>query len=166
MPRLIAGVLAGLGVGLLAGSALDTPAVEYGGVVLLVAGLVVAVGLGRRDRASATGAGRATGRAGTTDEAGTMRRGTALPKSADRAGTADVGDAAAEDGLPNVAGLGDRVGQILRLAEEQAADHRAEARRLVADARAEARRIVDGAHHEATAILDQAHRASGDPTAP
>ncbi|MFC4070417.1 hypothetical protein [Actinoplanes subglobosus] len=46
---------------------------------------------------------------------------------------------------PTLAGLGNRVEDILRLAEEQAADHRAEAKRdadaIIAAAHAEAQRI-------------------------
>ena len=50
---------------------------------------------------------------------------------------------------PAGSGLGGRVEQVLRLAEEQAEDHRSEARReaerIVAEARAEAARIRDAA---------------------
>jgi hypothetical protein len=58
-----------------------------------------------------------------------------------------IGDASAPD-RPALAGLGTRVEQILRIAEEQADDHRAEARReadaIIAAAHAEARRIHPG----------------------
>jgi len=50
---------------------------------------------------------------------------------------------------PTLTGLSTRVEQILRLAEEQAADHRAEARR-------EAEEIVAAARLEAKGILDRA----------
>lgn len=56
-------------------------------------------------------------------------------------------------GRPTLQGLGDRVEQILRLAEEQANDRRAmakrEAERIVADARAEARAITESAGEQA-----------------
>jgi hypothetical protein len=52
------------------------------------------------------------------------------------------------EGEPKVSGLGDRVHDILRLAEDQARDHRAEAEReaaaIIAEARAEAARIREG----------------------
>ncbi|WP_370461773.1 DivIVA domain-containing protein [Micromonospora sp. WP24] len=51
---------------------------------------------------------------------------------------------------PTLSGLGTRVEQILELAERQADDHRAEARR-------EAERIVTAARHEAETILNRAH---------
>ncbi|MGC5054615.1 DivIVA domain-containing protein [Micromonospora sp. DT48] len=51
---------------------------------------------------------------------------------------------------PTLSGLGTRVEQILKLAEEQADDHRSEAR-------LEAERIVTAARREAEAILNQAH---------
>ena len=51
---------------------------------------------------------------------------------------------------PRLDGLGDRVQQILRLAEEQAEENRAEARRVLEEARSEARRIVDGARTDPT----------------
>ena len=52
------------------------------------------------------------------------------------------------DGEPKLSGLGDRVHGILRLAEDQARDHLAEAEReaaaIIAKARAEAARIHEG----------------------
>lgn len=63
-------------------------------------------------------------------------------------GRGAAGPATAPDPKPALAGLGDRVSGILALAEQQAADHRAEARRdaerIVADAHAEADRIRNG----------------------
>jgi hypothetical protein len=54
---------------------------------------------------------------------------------------------------PTLSGLGTRVEQIIRLAEEQADDHRAtaerEAERLLSEARSAARLIVDRAHADA-----------------
>ncbi|WP_173061436.1 hypothetical protein [Phytohabitans houttuyneae] len=59
---------------------------------------------------------------------------------------------------PTLSGLGTRVEQVLELAEEQAADHRAEARR-------EAEEIVTTARREAEAIVNRAReQAAGDPT--
>jgi predicted lipid-binding transport protein (Tim44 family) len=52
---------------------------------------------------------------------------------------------AEEAGKPTVAGLGTRVDQIIRMAEQQAADHKrtaeAEAGRIIGEARAEADRL-------------------------
>ncbi|MEV1156793.1 hypothetical protein AB0J27_15495 [Micromonospora chokoriensis] len=57
---------------------------------------------------------------------------------------------------PTLSGLGTRVEQILKLAENQANDHRAEAKReceqLVAAARQEAETIVSRAHDQAAGI--------------
>jgi len=54
---------------------------------------------------------------------------------------------------PDLAGLGSRVEQVLRLAEEQANVHRAdakrEAERVVADARAKAQAIIEKAQRQA-----------------
>jgi len=54
---------------------------------------------------------------------------------------------------PDLVGLGSRVEQVLRLAEEQAGVHRAEAKgeaeRIVADARAKAQAIIDKAQKQA-----------------
>ena|SRR5690242_4919892 len=54
---------------------------------------------------------------------------------------------------PDLAGLGSRVEQVLRLAEEQANVHRAdakrEAERIVADARAKAQAIIEKAEKQA-----------------
>ncbi|RIV41405.1 hypothetical protein D2L64_01510 [Micromonospora radicis] len=61
----------------------------------------------------------------------------------------------ADDG-PTLAGLGTRVEQILQMAEEQAADHRNEAKR-------ESEGILAAARAEADAILAQA-RAQADRT--
>ncbi|GIF41531.1 hypothetical protein BC793_111108 [Actinoplanes xinjiangensis] len=68
----------------------------------------------------------------------------AVAGSLTRGGGDLIEDAGAPD-RPALSGLGTRVEQILRLAEEQAEDHRAEARReadgIIAAAHAEARRI-------------------------
>jgi hypothetical protein len=62
--------------------------------------------------------------------------------------TGDLIEDASGADRPTLAGLGTRVEQILRIAEEQADDHRAEARReadaIIAAAHAEARRIHPG----------------------
>jgi len=54
---------------------------------------------------------------------------------------------------PDLVGLGSRVEQVLRLAEEQASVHRAEAKReaerIVADARAKAQAIIKKAQRQA-----------------
>ena len=50
---------------------------------------------------------------------------------------------------PDLVGLGSRVEQVLRLAEEQAGVHRAEAERIVADARAKAQAIIKKAQRQA-----------------
>jgi vacuolar-type H+-ATPase subunit H len=59
---------------------------------------------------------------------------------------------------PTLPELGTRVEQILRLAEQQAEDHRAEARReaerIVAAARQEAEEILAAARREARQITD------------
>ena len=61
-----------------------------------------------------------------------------------------------ENSRPTLSGLGTRVEQILRLAEEQANDHRGEAKReaegIVSAARLEAREITDKARAEAAAM--------------
>jgi len=60
-----------------------------------------------------------------------------------------------ENSRPTLSGLGTRVEQILRLAEEQANDHRSEAKResegILSAARLEAREITDKARAEAAA---------------
>ncbi len=62
---------------------------------------------------------------------------------------------------PSLAGLGTQVEQILRIAEEQAEDHRAEGRRkaerLVSEARAEADAILAKAHAEAAKLGGSGH---------
>jgi hypothetical protein len=69
------------------------------------------------------------------------------------------------DERPGLAGLGTRVEQILRLAEEQADGHRATAERTLAEARAEADRILERARSEAaglTAGPPEADRSRAD----
>src|SRR2546430_17085642 len=61
-----------------------------------------------------------------------------------------------ENSRPTLSGLGTRVEQILRLAEEQANDHRGEAKReaegIVSAARLEAREITDEGRAQARAM--------------
>src|SRR5579859_18626 len=69
-----------------------------------------------------------------------------------------------ENSRPTLSGLGTRVEQILRLAEEQANDHRGEAKReaegIVSASRLEAREITDKARAEAAAMKATAERRS------
>jgi hypothetical protein len=68
------------------------------------------------------------------------------------------------DEPPGLEHLGTRVERILRLAEEQAEDHKAEAEReaarIVAEAEREAARIVAEARAQAAAIRDGSHTES------
>ncbi|RQX54763.1 cell division protein DivIVA, partial [Micromonospora chalcea] len=70
-----------------------------------------------------------------------------------------------ENSRPTLSGLGTRVEQILRLAEEQANDHRNEAKResegILSAARLEAREITDKARAEAAAMKATAEREAG-----
>lgn len=83
--------------------------------------------------------------------------------------TAAGGEAAvpSTDERPTLAGLGTRVEQIIRLAEEQADDHRAtaerEAERLLSEARSAARLIVDRARAEAARSTETANPSTGRP---
>src|SRR5437764_11959943 len=67
-----------------------------------------------------------------------------------------------ENSRPTLSGLGTRVEQILRLAEEQANDHRGEAKReaegIVSAARLEGREITDEARAAAAAVTATAVR--------
>src|SRR5215510_7460708 len=64
----------------------------------------------------------------------------------------DQSKALEEQGRPTLSGLGTRVEQILRLAEEQANEHRGESKRdsegIISGARLEAREITDKARAE------------------
>src|SRR3954452_14543870 len=70
-----------------------------------------------------------------------------------------------ENNRPTLSGLGTRVGQILRLAEEQANDQRGEAKResegILSAARLEARQIPDTGRAEAAAMKATAEREAG-----
>ena len=67
-----------------------------------------------------------------------------------------------ESSRPTLSGLGTRVEQILRLAEEQANEHRGESKRdsegIISAARLEAREITDKARAEAAAMKASAER--------
>ncbi|MER7003960.1 cell division protein DivIVA, partial [Dactylosporangium sp. NPDC000555] len=71
-----------------------------------------------------------------------------------------------ENNRPTLSGLGTRVEQILRLAEEQANDHRGEAKResegIISAARLEAREITDKARAESAAMKATAEREAGN----
>src|SRR5436305_14285383 len=71
-----------------------------------------------------------------------------------------------ENSRPTLSGLGTRVEQILRLAEEQANDHRGESKResegILSASRLEAREITDKARAEAAAMKATAEREAGN----
>ncbi|MEV1316436.1 hypothetical protein AB0J14_10165 [Micromonospora arborensis] len=139
-PAKTAAVLFGLGVGAAVGPSLG-PAAAWSGVTIAALGVVLSLvgttepdlvedGLVDRDEAAA---GTPTGTPVVTDQLllDLQRR-------------------------PTLIGLGNRVEQILRLAEQQASDHRTEARRqseaIVTDARREAEALLDRAHEQAAGI--------------
>lgn len=136
--RLAAMLLIGLGLGTVAGAYLHNAAV-WSGLALVVIGIGVAV-VGRLRTAGDTpgdAAGDAPGD-GVGDATG-------IP--------AQPGPEPAAD-RPRLSGLGTRVEQILRLAEQQANVHNAESEReaeqIVANARAEAQAIIDKARKQAS----------------
>lgn len=136
-PAKTAAVLFGLGVGAAVGPSLG-PAAVWSGVAIAALGVALSlvgttesdlVGDGLVDRdedAGVAGDGMTTGTAVVAERRRRNRQ------------------------RPTLSGLGTRVEQILKLAEEQAADHRAEAR-------LEAEGIVTAARREAEAILNRAH---------
>ena len=137
-PAKTAAVLFRLGVGAAVGPSLG-PAAAWSGVTIAALGVVLSL-------------------VGTTEarlvEDGLVERDEAAAGTADKTST---GPAAGTDQWlldqqrrPTLSGLGTRVEQILRRAERQADDHRAEARR-------EAEGIVAGARREAEALLKRAH---------
>src|SRR5262245_17508140 len=71
-----------------------------------------------------------------------------------------------ENSRPTLSGLGTRVEQILRLAEEQANEHRGDSKResegVVSASRLEAREITDKARAEAAAMKASAEREAGN----
>ena len=146
-PAKTAGVLFGLGVGVAVGSSLGGSAF-WPGVVIAALGVVLyLVGTAGPDLAEDDWAehDEETGAAGGGATAGAEVPAKRRPRSRQR---------------PTLAGLGSRVEQILRLAEEQAEGHRAEAR-------VEAEGIVTAARREAEVIVSRAHLQaagiSGDP---
>ncbi|MGA3540467.1 hypothetical protein ACK8GE_14380 [Micromonosporaceae bacterium DT194] len=133
-------VLFGLGVGATAGSALG-PAAFWPGVAIIALGIVLSlVGTAETDLV-----GDDPDKDSPVTDDGTGR------------GTAVVAHRRRRSGeRPTLAGLGTRVEQILKLAEEQGNDHRAEARR-------EAEAIVAAARRKAEAILNEAHQQAAGP---
>ena len=140
-PAKTAAVLFGLGIGAMVGPSLG-PAALWSGLAIAALGVALSlvgttepdlVGDGLVDRdADADVAGDGTA-AGTAVDAERRRRNRQRPA---------------------LSGLGTRVEQILRIAEEQAEDHRAEAR-------TEAEGIVAAAGREAEAILSRACPRAG-----
>lgn len=134
-PVKTAAILFGLGVGATVGPSLGPAAVWSGatiaalGVALSLAGTtesdLVGDSLVDRDKAAVAGDETTTGTAVGAEQRRNRQR-------------------------PALSGLGSQVEQVLKLAEEQANDHRAEAR-------LEAERIVTAARREAEAILNRAH---------
>src|ERR671911_1512983 len=75
---------------------------------------------------------------------------------------AEQGKALAERAQPTLSGLGSRVEQLLRLADEQANEHRGESKReaekLIAAAHLESKEVVEKARAVATAVKTAAER--------
>ncbi|MFI7575616.1 DivIVA domain-containing protein [Micromonospora sp. NPDC049497] len=136
-PAKTATVLFGLGVGAVVGPSLGSAAVWSG---VAVAALGVALSL-----VGTTGSDLAgDGVADRDEDAGVAGDGAPVE-------SAVVAERRRRNRQrPTLSGLGTRVEQILKLAEEQANDHRNEARR-------EADRMVTAARREAEAILHRAH---------
>ncbi|MFE9658373.1 DivIVA domain-containing protein [Micromonospora sp. NPDC006431] len=132
-PARTAAVLFGLGVGATVGPSLG-PAAVWSGVTIAALGVALSlVGTTESDLAG-------DGLVDRDEDAGLAGDGTTT-------GTAVVAERRRR---PALSGLGTRVEQILKLAEEQADDHRAKAR-------LEAEGIVTAARREAEAILNRAH---------
>ncbi|MGS2619543.1 DivIVA domain-containing protein [Micromonospora sp. LZ34] len=136
-PAKTAAVLFGLGVGATIGPSLG-PAAVWSGVAVAALGVGLSlIGTTESDLVGDDLVDR-------DEDAGLAGDGTT-------AGTAVVAERRRRDRQrPTLSGLGTRVEQILELAEEQADDHRAEAR-------LEAEGIVTAARREAEAILNRAH---------
>ncbi|GGO21872.1 hypothetical protein [Micromonospora parathelypteridis] len=148
-PAKTAAVLFGLGVGTAVGPSLG-PAALWSGVALATLG--VALSLVGTTESDLIGDGLVD-RDEKTEQAGAGTAAKTTERWRDRE-------------RPTLSGLSTRVEQILRLAEEQAADHRAEARleaeRIVASARREAELILhrtneQGAGHRPGSVSDTAH---------
>ncbi|SCF08091.1 DivIVA domain-containing protein [Micromonospora chokoriensis] len=133
-PAKTAALIVGLGVGAAVGPSLGTAALWSG---VAVAALGVGLSL-------------------IGDSAPDLVAQGTVDRDGNRASTDASGDARRElYERPTLSGLAPRVEQILRLAEEQADDHRAEAKR-------ESEELVAAARREAETILSRAHdRAAG-----
>ncbi|MFG1872524.1 hypothetical protein [Micromonospora arborensis] len=138
-PAKTAAVLFGLGVGATVGPSLG-PAALWSGVA--VATLGVALSLVGTTESDLLGDGLVD-RDEKTEPAGAGTATKTLKRRPDPE-------------RPTLSGLSTRVEQILRLAEEQAAEHRAEAR-------LEAEGILASARREAEAILDRTNRGRAQP---
>lgn len=125
MSRYLAIVVIGIGLGLGIGAATDGAADAYAWVFLLVGLALLLLRPGRRPTSLVT------------------------PD-----GDAPVGARRGSDPRPTLAGLGTRVEQVLRLAEEQAENHRAGARQ-------EAEQILRAARLEADGIRQEGGSAEG-----
>jgi hypothetical protein len=131
-PVKTAAVLVGLGVGVAVGPSLG-PAGVWSGVAIATLGVALSlVGTTESEDAGVAGDGTTTGAAVVAE------------RRQDRQG-------------PTFSDLGPYVEQLLSLAEEQADQHRAEAR-------LEAEEIVTAARREAEAILDRAHEQAAGTT--
>lgn len=135
-PARTAAVLFGLGVGALVGSSLG-PAAVWPGIAIAALGIALSlVGTTEPDLVADDVVHH--------DDAGVTDDGTTT-------GSAVLRERRRRDRQrPTLSGLGTRVEQILKLAEQQADDHRAEAR-------LEAEAIVTAARREAEAIVNRAH---------
>lgn len=149
-PAKTAAVLVGLGVGAMVGSFLGPAAVWVGAAV---AALGVGLSLVGTSASDLVGDGPADRRAGAGADAG--------DGDGDGDGTNPESPASGRRRKPEpvtFAHLGPRVEELLRIAEEQAEDVRAEARR-------EAERIEAAARQEAETILDRAREEAAGVTA-
>ena len=158
--KMVAALLVGLGLGAVVGSVVGLAAVWSG---FAIAGLGVALFF-----VSSTDDGVVDGgRGATSTEAfrgapstGVFRGSGAGDdaSSGETAGAADHGQAQGRSpDLSRLSGLGGRVDELLRLAEEQASQLRAEAKR-------EAEEIVAAARREANAIVAEARRGDAERT--
>ncbi|MGV9809642.1 hypothetical protein [Micromonospora chersina] len=144
-PARTAAVLFGFGVGAAVGASLG-PAAVWPGVAVAALGVALSL-IGTRE-SDLVG-----------DDLVDRDEETGAAGDATTAGTAVVAERRRRDRQrPTLSGLGTRVEQILQLAEEQADDHRAGARR-------EAEAIVAAARREAEAILNRAQDQAAGITA-
>ncbi|MFI7578223.1 hypothetical protein [Micromonospora sp. NPDC049497] len=143
-PAKTAAVLLGLGVGAMVGPSLGSAAFLSGVAIATLGVALSLVGTTESDLV-------ADGLVDRDEDAGTAADGTTT-------GTAVVAERRRRNRQrPTLSGLGTRVEQILKLAEEQADDYRAEAR-------LKAEEILTAARRVAEAVLNQAHeQAAGIP---